>query len=297
MRLAFLGLGLIGGSVARAVRARGALAVGAAGTAPDRDSIVAWSPAGRGPAEALAGGVIDRVAGSVASAVEGADLIVLAADPLTCLGLLEELAGLPPADEPATITDVASTKTLLARKADALGLFYVGGHPLAGLEVAGYGHGRADLFSGRPWVLCPGAHARPIDIERAEALVERCTATRHWLSPEDHDRAVAAISHLPLALAAALVQSVSDADDWPIASALTAGGWQSSTRLARGDVAMGAGIEATNAPELARRLRSLRTELDGWLADLEATPDDPAATAERIARRLGAARQTLAGGD
>jgi prephenate dehydrogenase len=295
VRLAFLGLGLIGGSVVRAVRANEALTNAAPGTAREPDSIVAWSPAGRGPAEALAGGVIDRVANSLASAIEGAELIVLAADPLTCLGLLDELARLPAADEPATITDVASTKTMLGRKADSLGLSYVGGHPLAGLELAGYGHGRADLFAGRPWVLCPGAHARPIDLERTEALVERCGATRHWLSAEAHDRAVAGISHLPLALAAALVESVGEADDWPLAAELAAGGWGSSTRLARGDVAMGAGIAATNAPELARRLRSARTHLDGWLADLEATPDDPAATAERIGRRLGAARQTLAG--
>jgi prephenate dehydrogenase len=295
VRLAFLGLGLIGGSVVRAVRANEALTNAAPGTAREPDSIVAWSPAGRGPAEALAGGVIDRVANSLASAIEGAELIVLAADHLTCLGLLDELARLPAADEPATITDLASTKTMLGRKADSLGLSYVGGHPLAGLELAGYGHGRADLFAGRPWVLCPGAHARPIDLERTEALVERCGATRHWLSAEAHDRAVAGISHLPLALAAALVESVGEADDWPLAAELAAGGWGSSTRLARGDVAMGAGIAATNAPELARRLRSARTHLDGWLADLEATPDDPAATAERIGRRLGAARQTLAG--
>ena len=82
----------------------------------------------------------------------------------------------------------------------------------------------------------------------------------------DHDRAVAAISHLPLALAAALVQAVGDADDWPLARALAAGGWASATRLARGDVTMGAGIAATNAPELARRIRALagRSSTAGW---------------------------------
>ena len=83
------------------------------------------------------------------------------------------------------------------------------------------------------------------------------------------------------------------AEDWPIAQALAAGGWQSATRLARGDVTMGAGIAATNAPELARRLRAMRTQLDDWLADLVETPDDPGATAERIEARLRAARQAL----
>ena len=288
MRLAILGVGLIGGSIARAVRA----ARSAGGDDPF-ELITGWSPAGRGSAGALADGLIDRVGGSLAGAVEDADLVVLAADPLACLDLLDELGRLPWAGDPATITDVASTKALLVERADRLGLNFVGGHPMAGLETTGYGHSRADLFSGRPWVLCPGAHARPVDLERVEVLVAACRAQPHWLAAPDHDRAVAAISHLPLALAAALVASVSGGEDWPLARALAAGGWQSATRLAQGDVTMGAGIAATNAPELARRLRAVRTQLDDWLADLVGTPDDPGATAERIEGRLRAARQAL----
>jgi prephenate dehydrogenase len=285
LRLAIVGFGLIGGSIARAVRD------GPARTAIE--SIAAWSPSGRGPAAALADGAIDRASSSLAGAVEGAELIVLAADPLACLGLLDELARLPVVGEPPTITDVASTKALLLGRADQLGLHYVGGHPMAGLEAAGYANARADLFLGRPWVLCPGALARPIDLERAEQLLAACRAERHWLGAAEHDRAVAAISHLPLVVAAALVESVSAAEDWPLAEGLAAGGWLSATRLAWGDVTMGAGIAATNAPELARRVHSLRTQLDDWLADLEGTPDDPAATAERIRARLSVAKRTL----
>jgi prephenate dehydrogenase len=285
LRLAIVGVGLIGGSIARAVR-----------DAPDGDRIElisAWSPTGRGPAHALADGSIDRAASSLAGAIDDADLVVLAADPLACLELLDELARLPFAGEPPTITDVASTKGALVQRADRLGLNFVGGHPMAGLETTGYASSRADLFIGRPWVLCPGAHARPIDRERVELLVAACRAERRWLSAVEHDRAVAAVSHLPLLLAAALVESVSGADDWPVAEGLAAGGWLSATRLARGDVTMGAGIAATNAPELARRLRSLRTQLDEWLADLEQSPDDPVATADRLRTRLDAARRTL----
>jgi prephenate dehydrogenase len=146
-------------------------------------------------------------------------------------------------------------------------------------------------------VLCPGAHARPIDLERVGALIGSCAAVPRRITAREHDRAVAAISHLPLALAAALVQAVGDADDWPVARALAAGGWSSATRLARGDVAMGAGIAATNAPELARRIRDLLAQLEDWLADLELTPDDPAEIAERIAIRLQAARETLGPAD
>lgn len=286
MRLAILGVGLIGGSIIRSVRERPA----------GVESISAWSPSGRGAARATADGLIDRAATSLRDAIDGADLIVLAADPLACLDLLDTLAAAPFSSEPPTVTDVASTKAMIVDRADSLALNFVGGHPMAGLEVTGYEHSRADLFTGRPWVLSPGRHARPVDLERVEALISACGAEPHWLAAQEHDRAVAAISHLPLALAAALVASVSEAQDWPIARTLAAGGWQGATRLARGDVTMGAGIAATNAPELARRLRSIRTQLDDWLSDLEETPDDPAATAERIEARLAASRQDLESG-
>ena len=117
-----------------------------------------------------------------------------------------------------------------------------------------------------------------------------------------HDRAVAGISHLPLVVAAALVEAVAGttgaagagagmtAADWPDAAGLAAGGWRDTTRVARGDPAMGAAIAVTNAPALAARLRDLRTALDAWLAELERPggPDEGA-----IAKRLQAARAIL----
>ncbi|HEY2887267.1 MAG TPA: prephenate dehydrogenase/arogenate dehydrogenase family protein [Candidatus Limnocylindrales bacterium] len=289
MRLAIIGLGLIGGSIARAARS---------GRWPSSfDEISAWSPTGAGPAAALADGVIDQAAGSLSAAIERADLVVLAADPLTCLDLLDAVAALASAERSPTVTDVASTKGEIVGRADRLELPFVGGHPMAGLETSGYGHSRADLFDGRPWVLSPGRFARPIDLERTEQLVAACGGEPVRLDPAAHDTAVAAISHLPLVLAAALVQAVGNGDDWPLARTLAAGGWGSATRLARGDVAMGAGIAATNAPELARRIRSLAAELEGWLADLESTPDDLAATADRLEVRLRAAQAVLEAGD
>jgi prephenate dehydrogenase len=116
-----------------------------------------------------------------------------------------------------------------------------------------------------------------------------------------HDAAVAGTSHLPLVLAAAHVEAVVGSSrsgdpggdpERPFDPALTAGGWRDMTRLARGDVAMGAGIAATNADALAARIRDLRAVLDAWLAELEGPggPDEPA-----IAARLEAARSRLEG--
>ena len=159
MHLAFLGFGLIGGSIARAVRAEPS-SVGW--------SMAAWTPSGDGPAQARAEGVIDLAATTPEEALAGADIVILAAPATDCLTLIDRLAGPWRAALPATavMTDVASTKTAIGERADAAGLRFVGGHPMAGLETAGYSAAVPDLFVGRPWVLVPGAHAQPQDVAR-----------------------------------------------------------------------------------------------------------------------------------
>ena len=285
MQLAFIGFGLIGGSVSRAVRSN---------PAARRWKIAAWSPSGDGPRQALADGVIDRAAETPEAVLRGADLVVLAGPATACLTDLDRLAGpwrdLLAAD--AVITDVASTKGLLVARADAAGLWYVGGHPMAGRETAGYGSSDPDLFVDRPWVVVPGALASETDVARVSSLAVACRARVVLMDAGEHDRAVAAISHLPLVVAAALVEAVAGMADWPDAAALAAGSWRDATRVARGDVAMGAAILATNAPAVATRLRALRVVLDGWLVDLERRggPDEAA-----LAARLAGARTILEG--
>jgi prephenate dehydrogenase len=285
-RIAFLGLGLIGGSIARALRERAIAA-----------TLVAWTPDVRGPRAALADGVLDAVAASPREAIREADLVVLASPPGAVLQSLSDLAGpLRTAIRTgATITDVASTKAAIVERASAARLPFVGGHPMAGRETSGFEAATADLFVNRPWVMVPGAAASAIDVACVEWLATTVGARAVRMSAADHDRAVAAISHLPLVLAAALVEAVAGpgngrpADDWSLARALAATGWTDMTRLARGDAAMGAGILATNAAEVASRLRDLRRVLDTWIDDLEqgSAPDD------RLMARLVAARARL----
>ncbi len=220
--------------------------------------------------------------------MEDAELVVLAAPPLECLQLLDRIV---PASS-ATITDVASTKGAIVARADEIGLRFVGGHPMAGRETAGYAASTAELFVDRPWVVVAGARATAADTGRVEALARACGARPVQLAASAHDDAVAAISHLPLVLSAALVESVAGADDWPVARSLAATGWRDMTRLARGDVAMGAGIAATNAAALSSRIRELRDVLDGWLRDLEAV-DAARPDVARLAARLEAARSAL----
>lgn len=289
MRLAVLGLGLIGGSVARAVRsprADGSL---------DIDSIAAWSPTGDGPSKALRDGVIDVAAGSPEEAIDGADLVVLAGPAPVCLAQLDDLAGpwrgaLAP---DAVVTDVASTKSAIVLRATALGLRFIGGHPMAGRETSGYAASDPGLFVGRPWVLVPTTDAEAV--ARVERLATATGAIARRMTAAAHDEAVAAVSHLPLVVAAALVEAVagpadSTREDWPVSASLAATGWRDMTRLARGDVAMGAGIAATNAPAIAARLRDLIAVLESWLGALEREGGpDP----DEVAARLRSARERL----
>ncbi len=287
-RVALLGLGLIGGSIARAVHGAGW-------------RVVAWTPGGAGPRAALEAGAIDRAVASIGEAVADADLVVLAAPPGACLDLLEALAEtargtLAPE---AVVTDVASTKALLVARAVALGLRFVGGHPMAGRETFGFGAADAGLFRGRPWVVVPPDEADEAAVAAVASLAVACGAHPVRMSATEHDIAAAAISHVPLVLAAALVEAMAggpgepDAAGWEAASGLAASGWAGATRLARGDARMAAGIAATNAGPLAARLRDVRLRLDEWLALLEETDGDELPDEAALRARFAAARARL----
>jgi prephenate dehydrogenase len=299
MRIALLGLGLIGGSIARALRA---------GDEATRPALVAWTPRGEGPRAAVAAGTIDEAAPGLAEAVRGADLIILAAPPAATLDLLDALAGLAPGTlaAAAVITDVASTKSTIVERAARLGLRFVGGHPMAGRDTSGFGAAATDLFVGRPWVVVAGDGTRQSDVVLVEDLARACGADPVRMDAVSHDVLTASISHVPLVAAAALVEAVAgppgvaSPDDWDGARRLAASGWRDATRLARGDPAMGAGILATNAPAVAARLRILVGRLEAWIGELEA-PDGP--TVDRLASLLAADREraleapAAAGGD
>ena len=268
MRVALLGFGLIGGSIARALAERSA--------PDDRDrgwQVVAWTPSGTGPAAARDAGIIAAAHVRPEEAVRGADLIVLAAPAPDCLAMLDDLAG-PWRDviaDGAVITDVASTKSAIVLRATALGLRFVGGHPMAGRETSGYAAADPRLFLDRPWVVVPSGD------EDAEARVE-ALASATGARPI---RLVEAVAGRPKG-------DDTSARDWATAAELVAGGWRDTTRLARGDVAMGTGMLTTNAAQVATRIRDLIGVLEDWLVDLE-RPGGPDQVA--IAQRLEAARE------
>lgn len=290
-RIAFLGFGLIGGSIALALRAAGSTA-----------RLTAWTPAGNGPAEGARRGLIDEAAQTAAQALDGAGLVILAGPPMAVMGSLRDIAGPLRGSlaQGTTITDVASSKALIVATAEDLGLPFVGGHPMAGRETSGVGAATPDLFVDRPWIVVAADGTTPGHVDRVVALATASGARPIRMAAIDHDLAVAAISHLPLIAAAALVESAaSDPGRWPSARALAASGWRDMTRLARGDVDMGAGIIASNARPIAGYLRAYRDAIDAWLADLDRMIDErapvvpDAASVAQLRARLEAAREAL----
>jgi prephenate dehydrogenase len=292
--IAFLGLGLIGGSIVKALNADAAMAGGDAGSGPrGRPRITAWTPGGEGPALAVRAGLVDRVAKEPGEAIAGSDLVVIAAPPSATIELIERLGSdlrrtLP---QGAVVTDVASTKARVMAAAASAGIRFVGGHPMAGRETAGFGASSPDLFRDRPWVVVRAESTDPDVVGPVEWLLAACGARQVELDAFVHDAAVAAISHLPLVASAALVEAVAGADraDWPLARSLAASGWEGMTRLARGDPRMGAGIAATNAPAIVAELRAYRAAIESWIAELDVETPDPG----RLEARLDAVRALL----
>jgi prephenate dehydrogenase len=190
MRIAVLGVGLIGGSIGLAARTRAGASV--RGYDPDPDV----------RARALALGVIDEQADDIAGAVAGAQVVFVAAPvgelPRTVKQALES------AGPDCVVTDVGSTKRALADA--AADERFVGGHPLAGAETAGVEHAREDLFDGATWYLTPAKGSTAgVLYERLHRLLSRLGARPTAIDAETHDRLMACVSHLPHVLANLLV--------------------------------------------------------------------------------------------
>jgi prephenate dehydrogenase len=288
MRLTIIGFGLIGGSVARALAARDA----------GQWHVTAFSRSPDALRAGLADGVLDAVASSAEEAVSRAELVLLAANPLANLALVGSV-GPAVAAAGATLSDVTSAQARMGHAAASVaGLHHVGGHPMTGTEARGYDAARADLFAGRPWIVLPSPSSAADDVARVRALAVACGAIPVEMDAAEHDRLVAAVSHVPLLVAAVLAETVASSDAWSAASRLAAGGWRDSTRVARGDPDLGAGIAALNRDALLDWLDRFAGTLASWRADVAALPDAPGpGDAEALRARFERVRASLSGPD
>jgi prephenate dehydrogenase len=239
MRVAVIGVGLIGGSVALGARER----LGATVCGYDRSE--------QALERARQRGAVDTTAGTVAEAVAGAEAVFVAVP----VGGLPELVGEALAAAPAdcVVSDVGSTKrAVVATHEDPR---FVGGHPLAGAENAGVEHARSDLFEGATWYLTPGAGTSGILYERLHRLLHGLGAQPTAIDPETHDRILATVSHLPHVFANVLVSQA--------AGTLAAGGerlpatgpsFRDATRVAGAPSAIWTDIYLSNRDALTAEL-------------------------------------------
>ena len=229
--LGIVGVGLIGGSVGLAARGAGWDVIGV-----DRPEVLD---------EAASSGAIDRP--STLKEVRGADLVVLAAPISKVTDLVAEL---PPTD--ALVTDVASTKMAVVREAEEHDLRFVGGHPMAGSQLSGVAHARADLFRGARYFLTPTDRTDPGAYREVSGFVRDLGALPTAVDPEKHDLLMAALSHLPHLMAAALLKVASDIS--PEALSFAGPSFRDLTRVGASNPALWSDILAENAPALGEAL-------------------------------------------
>lgn len=281
-RIAVIGIGLIGGSFALAIK-----------RAVPGTRIVACDRSRAAMEQALALGIADEIEDDMMVAVAGADLVVLAAPVAQTAAVLETIVPVLPSH--ALITDAGSTKSdVVAAARQALGSCinrFIPGHPIAGREQNGPGAALPDLFRGKKVVLTPLQENRPEHVEAVKAAWVACGAVVHLMSPERHDTTFASVSHLPHVLAYALVDDIARK---PHAASLfdyAASGFRDFTRIAGSSPEMWRDIAIANRTAILRELDSYTQRLDVLRQALAAAD---AATLEAIFHNAQQARQAWA---
>ena len=228
--VALIGLGLIGSSLAHAIRKNG-LARTMTGYAK--------SHATRSKAGEL--GLVDRVCETAAEAVEGADLVILCTPVGSYASLAAEIRSV--LEPGAIITDVGSVKAAVVRDVGPHvpeGVHFIPGHPIAGTEQSGPESGFAELFINRWCILTPLPDADPDAVARLEAFWRACGSNVETMNPEHHDLVLAITSHLPHLIAYNIVATAADLEEVTNSEVIkfSAGGFRDFTRIAASDPTM-----------------------------------------------------------
>jgi prephenate dehydrogenase len=254
-RVAVVGLGLMGGSLALALRGQCRELLGVDTSSETREY-------------ARQNRVVDRIV-ELDDALS-ADLVILAAPVRTIVTLLGRLPARSEKDRPIIVLDLGSTKSEITTAMLTLPTGYdpIGGHPMCGKEVAGLPHADGTLFQNKVFVLCPLDRTSPPAMRLALGVVSAVGARPVVLLAERHDRLAAASSHLPYAAAVALVRAAESLDDdqvWELA----ASGFRDTSRLAASDVTMMSDILLTNRQAILDALARTQAELGTLAALLE----------------------------
>jgi prephenate dehydrogenase len=259
-KLAVIGVGLIGGSVAMALREEGKV-----------KEVVGC---GRGEAnlqKAQQLGVIDHYTHNIAQAVQGADMVLLAVPLGAMRATFEALKGA--LSDHAVVTDAGSVKSSVVRDAEAVfqGIpeFLVPGHPIAGTEHSGVEAAFAELYRNRRVILTPLEETDSQAMQRVEQMWQDCGAVVSTMEVEHHDEVLAATSHLPHMLAYSLVDSLAQMKENDEIFRFAAGGFRDFTRIASSNPVMWRDICIANQQALGSMLTRFADELHDLAGLLE----------------------------
>ncbi len=247
-QICIVGLGLMGGSLAKALTGQVKGLIGVDHHAATRQ-------------RALAEGIVDFVTADLSSALRQADMVILATPVRTILRQIAQLPVLCP--DGLCVMDLGSTKEAVCRQMEQLPSSFaaIGGHPMCGKESAGYGAADAGLFQGQTFVLSRnGRTTREIETLAID-LINHIGAVPLFMDARDHDKIVAVTSHLPYLLSAMLIHSASEMEDervWPVSSS----GFRDTSRLAGSDPAMMLDILLTNRGAISDVLSKFTADLE-----------------------------------
>ena len=285
-KLVIFGVGLIGGSLARALRERGD--VGGA------RRVIGVGRSAASTQRALELGVIDASASladdaALRDALAGADVVLLAAPVAQTQPLLERIA--PFLDPSTIVTEAGSTKSdVVAAARAALGERigqFVPGHPIAGRESSGVDAALPDLYVNRNVVLCALPENAPERVERIAAMWRATGASVHAMAAEQHDRVFASVSHLPHVLSFALVEQILNSPDAALKFSFAAGGFRDFTRIAASNPEMWRDVCVANRAALLDEIDAYTSVLARLRTAIEAADG---ATLEAVFARSRAAR-------
>jgi prephenate dehydrogenase len=252
MKIAIIGLGLIGGSIGLGLKRAGRADLRVIGIPRRAETLE----------QALALGAIDEGTTDHVKGSADADLIIVCTPLNLIIPVITEIG--PHLKKGAIITDVGSSKyEIVARVDNSLpkSVYFVGGHPLAGKETTKLEAAEAGLFQGKIWVLTRTSRTSQRALDKVKELIGWLGATALEMEPKVHDLAVAAISHMPLTVAAALVNTIAAEPQNEMMAKLAASGFRDTTRIASGDPILGVDMFLTNKKAILKLLGAFKKSL------------------------------------
>ncbi|MFB2896985.1 prephenate/arogenate dehydrogenase [Aerosakkonemataceae cyanobacterium BLCC-F50] len=256
MNIGIVGLGLIGGSLALDLRSLGYQVLGVS----RRESTCQ---------RAIDRGIVDDASVNL-SLLAAADVVFICTPLDLIIPTIEQL--IPHLSQQAIVTDVGSVKSPIVAEAAKIWPNFIGGHPMAGTAESGIEAAQSNLFVGKPYVLTPVENSTPESVKIVGEIVRSLQAKFYLCRPEEHDKAVAWISHLPVMISASLISaclSETDANVLELSHNLASSGFRDTSRVGGGNPELGVLMATYNQEQLLRSLFSYRQTLDQIITHIQ----------------------------